>query len=142
MTRRAPWVGGYFRLLFEPMASRCVLSELEFCLLFMQILFGSFCCVVGQCSSCHTFAWNSKQLQSIDKQTSGIRSFFFHEYGRRVGGVPRSSLKGKETHLMMGKRTQGNPQRNPNQKPKTKNNQKEARGRFPIVQNGVSSVRR
>ena len=23
--------------------------------------------------------------------------FFFHEYGRRVGGVPRSSLKGKET---------------------------------------------
>ena len=23
--------------------------------------------------------------------------FFFHEYGRHVGGVPRSSLKGKET---------------------------------------------
>ena len=33
MTQRAPWVGSYLRLLFEPMASRCVHSELEFCLL-------------------------------------------------------------------------------------------------------------
>ena len=42
---------------------------------------------------------------------------FFHEYGRRVGGVPRSSLKGKETQLMMGKRTQGNPRKEPNRTP-------------------------
>ena len=32
--------------------------------------------------------------------------FFFHEYGRRVGGVPRSSLKKERKHnMMMGNKT-------------------------------------
>ena len=31
--------------------------------------------------------------------------FFFHEYGRRVGMVPRSSLKGGKNSLMVEKRT-------------------------------------
>ena len=32
-------------------------------------------------------------------------AFFFHEYGRRVGMVPRSSLKGGKNSLMVEKRT-------------------------------------
>ena len=31
--------------------------------------------------------------------------FFFHEYGRRVGMVPKSSLKGGKNSLMVEKRT-------------------------------------
>ena len=34
-----------------------------------------------------------------------IYGFFFHEYGRRVGMVPRSSLKGGKNSLMVEKRT-------------------------------------
>ena len=47
---------------------------------------------------------------------------FFHECGRRVGGVPRSSLKGKETQHDEGRRTQATPKPNknqPNKNPKT-----------------------
>ena len=55
---------------------------------------------------------------------------FFHEYGRRVGGVSRSSLKGKETHLMMGKRTQGNLPKEP--KPEPQNNKPTKRGQRPF----------
>ena len=33
------------------------------------------------------------------------QSFFFHEYGRRVGMVPRSSLKGGKSSLMVEKST-------------------------------------
>ena len=52
------------------------------------------------------------------------RHFFFHERGRHVGGVPRSSLKGKETQHDEGKRTQATPNqtrtpnKNQNQEPK------------------------
>ena len=35
--------------------------------------------------------------------------FFFHECGRRVGGVPRSSLKGKETQHDEGEKNTSNP---------------------------------
>ena len=34
-----------------------------------------------------------------------VFGFFFHEYGRRVGMVPRSSLKGGKNSLMAEKRT-------------------------------------
>ena len=34
---------------------------------------------------------------------------FFHECGRRVGGVPRSSLKGKETQHDEGEKNTSNP---------------------------------
>ena len=37
------------------------------------------------------------------------RRFFFHEYGRRVGGVPRSSMKGKETRHDEGEKNTSNP---------------------------------
>ena len=57
---------------------------------------------------------------------------FFHEYGRRVGGVPRSSLKGMETQHADEKITQEQkPQKNSqnhNQTPP------KARGRIPIEQ--------
>ena len=43
---------------------------------------------------------------------------FFHECGRHVGGVPRSSLKGKETQHDEGKRTQATPKPNKNTKQK------------------------
>ena len=32
-----------------------------------------------------------------------VAAFFFHEYGRHVGGVPRSSLKERKHYMMMGK---------------------------------------
>ena len=37
--------------------------------------------------------------------TVSAHIFFFHEYGRRVGMVPRSSLKGGKNSLMVEKRT-------------------------------------
>ena len=43
--------------------------------------------------------------------------FFFHEYGRRVGMVPRSSLKGGKVSWMVEKTTR--PQQQP-KKPQTK----------------------
>ena len=72
-----------------------------------------------------------------------VPAFFSHEYGRRVGGVPRSSLKGKETHKMMGDRTQET--KNPkNTKPKqqTKPQPNNTKGQRPIPHhsNSVSSV--
>ena len=42
--------------------------------------------------------------------------FFFHEYGRRVGMVPRSSLKGGKNSLMVEKGTE-----KPNTKPNKQN---------------------
>ena len=66
----------------------------------------------------------------------GIPQFFlyiFHERGRRVGGVPRSSLKGKETLHDEGEKNTSDPKQqkptNPNHKPKTST----ARGRFPLI---------
>ena len=50
-------------------------------------------------------------------------AFFFHECGRHVGGMPRSSLKGLET-LQIGKRTRtktpNRKHKQPKAKPKTK----------------------
>ena len=43
--------------------------------------------------------------------------FFFHEYGRRVGMVPRSSLKGGKNSLMVEKITRTT---NTTQKPQQK----------------------
>ena len=37
------------------------------------------------------------------------RSFFFHEYGRRVGMVPRSSLKEGKNSQMVEKKDKDNP---------------------------------
>ena len=56
--------------------------------------------------------------------------------GRRVGGVPRSSLKGKETQHDEGEKNTSKPQK-PNKKPtkqepQNKHNQK-ARGRIPLI---------
>ena len=48
---------------------------------------------------------------------------FFHEYGRHVGGVPRSSMKGKETQHDEGEKNTSNPKPNkhqPNKNPKHK----------------------
>ena len=43
------------------------------------------------------------EAQKVSKDT--LRVFFFHEYGRRVGMVPRSSLKGGKNSLVVEKRT-------------------------------------
>ena len=43
----------------------------------------------------------------------GREHFFFHEYGRRVGMVPRSSLKGVKNSLMVEKGTE-KPNTTPN----------------------------
>ena len=49
-----------------------------------------FCLIVHECFRCLE---NNKPL------------FFFHEYGRRVGMVPRSSLKERKNNQMVEKRT-------------------------------------
>ena len=46
-----------------------------------------------------------------------LLAFFFHEYGRRVGMVPRSSLKGGKNSLMVEKRTR-KPNTTQNRQPK------------------------
>ena len=62
---------------------------------------------------------------------------FFHECGRRVGGVPRSSLKGKETQHDEGEKNTSNPktkQKPTKQKPEPKTKTPpRARGRFPLI---------
>ena len=60
-------------------------------------------------------------LSDLDASTGAA---FFHEYGRHVGGVPRSSLKGKETQNDEGKRTQANPNQTKHQTKTKTNNQK------------------
>ena len=45
------------------------------------------------------------------------KAFFFHEYGRRVGMVPRSSLKEGKNRQMVEKGTKA-PKPTQNQKPK------------------------
>ena len=65
-----------------------------------------------------------------------LLKFFFHECGRRVGGVPRSSLKGKETQHDEGKRAQATPKPSKTHQTKTSTkNQKAttARSRFPLI---------
>ena len=42
---------------------------------------------------------------SVDPRGDGSSLIFFHEYGGRVGMVPRSSLKKKENNQMVEKRT-------------------------------------
>ena len=56
--------------------------------------------------------------------------FFFHEYGRRVGGVPRSSMKGKETQHDEGEKNTSNPKSQTNQ---TRTPNTKARGRIPLI---------
>ena len=46
------------------------------------------------------------RLQTVDISRTGIQEiFFFHEYGRRVGMVPRSSLKEGKNRQMVEKGT-------------------------------------
>ena len=47
--------------------------------------------------------YGARILTSTQSTSNG--AFFFHEYGRRVGMVPRSSLKGGKNSLMVEKRT-------------------------------------
>ena len=59
---------------------------------------------------------------------------FFHECGRRVGGVPRSSLKGKETQHDEGEKNTSNPktkQKPTKQKPEPKNHNT-TKGQRPV----------
>ena len=66
-------------------------------------------------------------------QVEGSFEIFFHECGRRVGGVPRSSLKGKETQHDEGKRTQANPKPSKTHQTKTRTkNQNATKGQRPI----------
>ena len=65
---------------------------------------------------------------------SNALHFFFHERGRRVGGVPRSSLKGKETQHDEGEKNTSNPKTK--QKPtkqEPNNTTKKARGQIPLI---------
>ena len=59
------------------------------------------------------------------------KNYFFHECGRHVGGVPRSSLKGKETRHDEGEKNTSNPTQaktpKPKQEPETK------KPPFPLV---------
>ena len=62
-----------------------------------------------------------------------LKDLFFHECGRRVGGVPRSSLKGKETQHDEGKRTQATPKPSKTHQTKTTTkNQNATKGQRPI----------
>ena len=58
--------------------------------------------------------------------------FFFHECGRHVGGVPRSSWKGKETQHDEGKRTQATPEPNKTQTKTRTKNQNTPKGQRPF----------
>ena len=59
--------------------------------------------------------------------TSYLRmKFFFHEYGRRVGMVPRSSLKERKYSQMVEKRTKTTQQQ-------TKQNQPQPTGRDSTI---------
>ena len=50
---------------------------------------------------------------------TGVLDLFFHEYGRRVGMVPRSSLKGGKVSRMVEKKTRTtNNKKQQNTKPK------------------------
>ena len=48
------------------------------------------------------------------------QTFFFHEYGRRVGMVPRSSLKEGKYSQMVEKRTKTTQQQKNNRQPQPK----------------------
>ena len=61
-----------------------------------------------------------------------IGVFFFHEYGRRVGMVPRSSLKGGKVSRMVEKIT-----RTTNKKPTQHKNQKKKKAHRPRLHHHV-----
>ena len=80
----------------------------------------------GQDSQC---GWEA--LASTVPASQNHPPFFFHECGRRVGGVPRSSLKGKETQHDEGEKNTSNPKtkqnppnQNKHQTPKIHHSQK------------------
>ena len=54
--------------------------------------------------------------------------FFFHEYGRHVGRVLRSSLKGRRRYLMKEKKNKDEPNQTSRTPPKTKPPSKPRRG--------------
>ena len=74
------------------------------------------------------FAYQAVGLKPFASSSSMPRPLgailFFHECGRRVGGVPRSSLKGKETLLDEGEKNTSDPKQQnptkPKQEPQTK----------------------
>ena len=69
--------------------------------------------------------FHSEKVQATSSFASQLQStynFFFHEYGRRVGMVPRSSLKEGKYNQMVEKRTKKTQQQ-------TKQNQPQPTGR-------------
>ena len=48
-----------------------------------------------------------------------LKGLFFHEYGRRVGMVPRSSLKEGKYSQMVGEKDKDNPTKTKQPKPTT-----------------------
>ena len=65
-----------------------------------------------------------------------LPTFFFHECGRHVGGVPRSSLKGKETRHNEGDKNTSDPKQAKTHQTKTRTTNPKtttARGRFPLI---------
>ena len=61
-----------------------------------------------------------------DLALSSILGFFFHEYGRRVGMVPRSSLKEGKYSQMVEKRTKTT-------QPTKNNSQPQPKGRVSTI---------
>ena len=67
------------------------------------------------------------QLQDVMLPYTAGGSIFFHEYGRRVGMVPRSSLKEGKYNQMVEKRTKTTQQTTKNQ------NQPQPKGRASTI---------
>ena len=65
------------------------------------------CAAVDACMSpCHDATIQNPQIALVNVESVVLQlTFFFHEYGRRVGMVPRSSLKEGKNSLMVEKRT-------------------------------------
>ena len=61
------------------------------------------------------------------------QGFFFHECGRHVGGVPRSSLKGRETQHDEGKRTQATPNQTKTPNKNQTKNKNTTKGQRPFL---------
>ena len=80
------------------------------------------------------------QNSTPDSKAHWLTIFFFHEYGRRVGMVPRSSLKEGKYSQMVEKRTKTTQQQ-------AKQNQPQPTGRDSTIKQyflctGVKQVRR
>ena len=72
------------------------------CFFFACTLLKSACCLPERIAP-----WYSGMEPPVEGYSEGrlVLRFFFHEYGRRVGMVPRSSLKGGKVSRMVEKKT-------------------------------------